>query len=205
MPNTLQETNGNGRKPGGQPNNRSGLRHGLRGGQLPKDAKYIEYRLNDFRLKLEDAVLAQRGEVTLMDAACIQTCLRWERHSALALRWLVKAGDTLDPVTRLHFSREIAKASTERDKSLAMLKLGRDQHNDVITGVGVSLPPLRVGSMDRSASGRGDGWRYWREILDTHYLMRRLGHRIFMRSGRRAVRVASRMAARTGSSARSCR
>src|SRR5262249_36101325 len=72
--------------------NRNGMRHGLAAGQLPADAKYIEYRLNDFRVRLEDAVMEARGEVTIMDAACINTCLKWERHSALALRWLVKAG-----------------------------------------------------------------------------------------------------------------
>jgi hypothetical protein len=49
--------------------------------------------------------------------------LRWERHAALAQRWLVKAGDTLKPDQRLSFSREIARASSERDKALAALKL----------------------------------------------------------------------------------
>jgi hypothetical protein len=109
--------------PRGNTNGRGNLRHGLKAGQLPKDAKYIEYRLNDFRRQLEDAVMSARGEVSLVDAACIQTCLRWERHAALAQRWLVKAGDTLKPEQRLSFSREIARASSERDKALAALNL----------------------------------------------------------------------------------
>jgi hypothetical protein len=96
----------------------------LKAGQLPKDAKYIEFRLNAFRRTLEQAVLSVRGEVNIPDAAAIQTCLRWERHACLAQRWLVKAGDTLKPEQRLTFSREIARASAERDKAIAVLQLG---------------------------------------------------------------------------------
>lgn len=114
------------RKRGGQPANRNNLRHGLRAGQLPPDAKYIELRLNAFRQKLEDAVIEVRGQVTLHDAAIIQTCLRWERHAALAQRWLAKAEpDELKPADRLTFSREIARASSERDKALVALDLDK--------------------------------------------------------------------------------
>ena len=106
--------------------NRNALRHGLKAGQLPEGAKYIELRLNAFRRQLEDSVLGCRGEITLTDAALIQTCLRWERHACLAQRWLVKAGDTLKPADRLAFSREIARASAERDKALKDLDLDRE-------------------------------------------------------------------------------
>lgn len=109
--------------PKGNKNGRGNLRHGLRAGELPKDCKYIETRLNAFRRKLEDCVLASKREVNVTDAAYIQTALRWERHAALALRWLTKAGEALKPADRLHFSREIAKASAERDKALSMLQL----------------------------------------------------------------------------------
>ncbi len=112
------------RKRGGQSNNRNALRHGLKAGKLPRDAKYIEVRLNTFRRTLEQAVLAVKSEVNLTDAASIQTCLRWERHACLAQRWLVKAGDTLKPTDRLTFSREIARASAERDKAIASRQLG---------------------------------------------------------------------------------
>lgn len=117
---------------GAPKNNRNNLRHGLKAGQLPADAKYIEIRLNTFRQKLEDAVMLVRGEVSLVDAAAIQTCLRWERHAALAQRWLVKATDDLKPTERLNFSREIARASSERDKALAALKLDRDAKQSIV-------------------------------------------------------------------------
>ena len=80
--------------------------------------------MNIFRRRLEDALLAVKGEVTMTDAANIQTCLRWERHAALAQRWLTKQYKELKPADRLLFSREIARASAERDKALAAMQLG---------------------------------------------------------------------------------
>jgi len=112
-------------------NNHNGMRHGLRAGKLPRDAKHIEWQINRLRRELEAAVMEVKGEVTLLDAASIQTAIKWERHGALALRWLRIEGDKLKPVERLQFSREIARASTERDKALAALKLG-DQRDNVL-------------------------------------------------------------------------
>ncbi len=118
---------------GGQPGNRNGrgnMRHGLRAGTLPRDARHIENRLNGFRRQLEDAVLACKGEVSIPDAACIQTALRWERHACLAQRWLTKQWEEMKPTEALAFSREISKASAERDKALKMLELNRDVLSD---------------------------------------------------------------------------
>lgn len=113
-------------KSGPPKDNRNGMRHGLKAGKLPKDAQYIEVRLNQFRRTLEDAVIACRGEVSLVDAAAIQTCLRWERHAALAQRWLRIEGDKLKPVDLLKFSEAIAKASDARDRALRALNLDRE-------------------------------------------------------------------------------
>lgn len=74
--------------------------------------------------------MAARKQVTLTDAACITTALKWERHSQLATRWLRVKGDKLSPTEQLNFSREIAKASTERDKAIKMLDLDRDASDD---------------------------------------------------------------------------
>jgi hypothetical protein len=112
--------------------NRNSIRHGLKASQLPTGCKYIEVRLNSFRRQLEDGVLAAKGAVSMVDAACIQTCMRWERHAALAQRWLVKAGDSLKPVERLKFSEAIAKASSERDRALQALKIERDAKDSII-------------------------------------------------------------------------
>jgi len=103
--------------------NRNAIRHGLKAGKLPKGCQYIEIRLNSFRRQLEDSVMAAKGEVSLLDAAAIQTCLKWERHGCLAQRWLRLKETELKPNDLLQFSREIARASTERDKALATLEL----------------------------------------------------------------------------------
>ena len=63
------------------------------------------------------------GEVGLADAAAINSAVRWERHAMLAQRWLrVDAGD-MDASTRLAYSRDVAKASSERDKCIRALGL----------------------------------------------------------------------------------
>lgn len=117
-------------KRGGQKGNRNHIRHGLNAGKLPKGCQYIENALNHFRRQVEDVVLENKGSITLQDAASIQTALKWERHGALALRWLNKQGDKLKPMESLAFSREIARASTERDKALNSLGLSRDTVKD---------------------------------------------------------------------------
>ena len=129
-------------KSGPAAGNANAMRHGLKAGKLPKDARYIEYRLNAFRRTLEQAVLSARGEVNIPDAAYIQTCLRWERHACLAQRWLVKAGDTLKPEQRLTFSREIARASAERDKAIAALNIDKE------TRLPWLVPPAQIEQAD---------------------------------------------------------
>jgi hypothetical protein len=119
------------RKPG-LDGNRNALRHGLKSGKLPAGCQYVENRLNAFRRQLEDQILALRGEITLLDAANIQTAIRWERHGCLAQLWLRMAGTKLKPMDQLNFSREIARASTERDRALERLSLVKDTTQDAI-------------------------------------------------------------------------
>jgi hypothetical protein len=103
--------------------NTNAIRHGLKAGKLPRDARYIEHQMNALRRQLEEAVMQAKGEVGLVDAASIQTAVKWERHGALCLRWLRMECNVLKPEQRLTFSREIARASAERDKAIAALNL----------------------------------------------------------------------------------
>lgn len=130
-------------KPGlsGPPrNNRSALRHGLKAGQLPADAKYIEVRLNLIRRNLEDAVLESKGKISMPDAGYIQTAIRWERHAALAQRWLTKQYRKLKPMEQLKFSNEVASASAKRDAAIEMLELG-DAQTTVIEALYAKVVP----------------------------------------------------------------
>jgi len=108
---------------------------------------HIEIQCNILRRQLEDAVIEERGQISLLDAANIQTAIRWERHSALALRWLRTQGDKLKPLEQLKFSSEIAKASTERDKALAALKLDRNKHDKIVEAL-YTRQPVAIGNAD---------------------------------------------------------
>ncbi len=64
-----------------------------------------------------------RGEVALSDASLINSAYRWERHAQLAQRWMLKDSANMSAADRLNYSREVARASTERDKCIAAMKL----------------------------------------------------------------------------------
>lgn len=113
-------------------------RHGMVLGTLPEDCDHIKRSLSRIRNALEAAVMEAKGEISIPDAASIITVLRWERHAALALRWMTKEYVMLNVDQRLTLSRDIARASSERDKALASLRLDKSQRDiwDTIT-----LPP----------------------------------------------------------------
>jgi hypothetical protein len=100
-------------------------RHGLRGSGLPKGCGHINRSTCHFRRMVEAEVLDARGEITLVDAACINTAFRAERHAQLAQRWLAKEADAMTPADRLSYSLAVVKASESRDKALAALNLPR--------------------------------------------------------------------------------
>lgn len=104
--------------------NTNAARHYLRAGKLPKKLMYVEHRINGFRRHLEEQVAkSKNGEVSLVDAAAINSACKWERHGLLAQHWLRHEAENLSPSERLKFSAEIAKASDNRDKNLRLLGL----------------------------------------------------------------------------------
>ena len=110
-------------KRGGQPDNTNGIRHGLLAGKLPAHLAYVEKRTNAFRRQVEALVIDLKGEIGVMDAAAINSVVKWERHACLALHWLRKEEATMSPTDRLKFSEAICKASDARDRALAKLRL----------------------------------------------------------------------------------
>jgi len=103
--------------------NRNAMRHGLRASMLPKGCGYIKEECDKLRVQLENAVMNARGELSILEAATIQSAIRHETHARLAARWLRNEAADLEPNERLSFSREVARASTERDKCIRELKL----------------------------------------------------------------------------------
>lgn len=79
--------------------------------------------MSEFRRKLEDVVLARFGEVDVLAAAAINTACRAESACLLLGRWLRLRADVMSDADRLNYVTAIARASAERDKALAKLRL----------------------------------------------------------------------------------
>ena len=78
--------------------NRNALRHGLRAGKLPVKCQYIEHRINALRRQLEDAVIAVRTEIGIVDAANIN---EYDGHQVLNLRARYQVTDNLEITGRI--------------------------------------------------------------------------------------------------------
>lgn len=112
--------------------NANAIRHGMKGNKLPKGCQYIENRVNNLRRQVEAALIAAKGEINIVDAAAVNSILKWERHGLLAAHWLRKEADKLNAPDRLRFSEAIAKASDNRDRNIRALGLGRDAKDSIL-------------------------------------------------------------------------
>jgi hypothetical protein len=119
----------------------------MKGGKLPRGCQHIEHQVNALRRQIEEAVLAAKGEVNVVDAAAINSILKWERHGLLAQHWLRKDTDKLSVSDRLRFSEAIAKASDNRDRNIRLLGLDRDQADSVFDAL-YSRAPRRLTNAD---------------------------------------------------------
>lgn len=129
MTSTVAEATDTQCNPGGAPvGNRNAMRHGLRTARLPQGCERIGRDLNRVRMSLEDAVVACKGNVQVNDALRINAAIEWERHRRLAGRWLNQNFDAMSHDSRLAYSRDAAKAATERNKVTE--SLGLDQSAD---------------------------------------------------------------------------
>lgn len=136
--------------------NLNAVRHGLKAGSLPKGCSYVAKITAEIRQSIERAVVEAKGEISLPDACRIQTFLRWERHALLAQRWLRMQAETMDANTVLTFSRDIAKASAERDKCLAALGIDKQQ---VSPAGGVTFDVAAVAVDEEDQDGHRDSDR----------------------------------------------
>jgi hypothetical protein len=108
---------------------RNNLTHGLRCaslGSVPTGASYVGKLMHEFRRQLEACVLKAKGEISFTDACHVNTAARWERHALLTTRWLKLHAETMTHDQRLNYSRDIGRASENRDRSISALKLDRD-------------------------------------------------------------------------------
>ena len=117
-PNTGQRSKGG--PPKGSTNAKT---HCLTIAVWPDGCEHDKRLVRTFMGSLRVAVVEAGGQLDIPTVATIQTCGRWERHARLAAKWLRNEHDKLTPDQRLSFSRDIARASAERDKCLRELKL----------------------------------------------------------------------------------
>jgi hypothetical protein len=134
----------------GRLGNDSALRHGLKGSKLPDGCKYVELRINKLRRTIEALVVEVKGSISFVDAATINSIIRWERHGMLAAHWLRKMIDKLSPADRLRFSEAMAKAGDARDKNIKMLGIDRDQADDLINSL-YARPRLLPGPKEEAS------------------------------------------------------
>jgi len=113
----------------GQPGNANAVTHGLRMplSKLPAGCHYIDMSVGELRRALENLTLEVRGTLGTYERLCVQSACRWEKHSQLCSRWLRLADGELTHGERLAYSREVARASAERDKCLE--RLGLDERD----------------------------------------------------------------------------
>lgn len=139
--------------------NANAIHHGLlTAGALPAGAGYVGVITAKLRDAIERAVIDQKGELSLHDAATAQSALRWERHSLLCQRWLRREFDSMSLDQRLAFSRDAARASAERDKCLRALGLDNDRREGLFDSLYAQVHAVEVDEADTDADeDRDDG------------------------------------------------
>src|SRR5262245_19631985 len=107
------------RRGGAPKRNKNAIRHGLMTTALPPGCTGVRKSVNKFRQAIEKIVAENLGgEISVLAAATINSASRWEQHALLANRWLRIHFAELNHDQRLAYSREVARASSERDKCL---------------------------------------------------------------------------------------
>jgi hypothetical protein len=127
-------------------------------GTMPRGWERCERVANHFRRVIEAAVMQAHGEITVVQALAINTAARLERHCQVALK-LLRDGRDLATDQRCNLSREIARASAERDKAIDRLKLDRtakDSMQDALDAYYTSAPEP-VDSTDQPGTADAPG------------------------------------------------
>ena len=143
-------------------NNTNAVTHGLRMAlaKSPAGCHYIDVAVNAMRNALEALCLEVRGTLGTFERLCIHSACRWEKHSQLASRWLRLGEGDLSAADRLAYSREAARASSERDKSLKMLGLDKRDTGDVFDAIYQTpqdAPEQPAAEAASTAGGNGNG------------------------------------------------
>jgi hypothetical protein len=100
-------------------------------GTAGRMAEHVRKHVSRLRSRLGDCVLAARGVITPVEQLAINQACRWEMVAQLALAWLRRDEDKLDPNQRLQHANSFANATTNRDKAVDRLRIGGDVKDDL--------------------------------------------------------------------------
>jgi len=139
-----------------KPDPKDHIRHGLTAGALPRGCGYVQRSIIRFRVALEQAVQDAGGKIGVLEAALIQSALRWERHALLAQRWLRREADSMTATDRLAYSKAVADASSQRDRCLDRLGLRLAKPSDPWDII-YSAPRATITTTDSQSTKEGDG------------------------------------------------
>src|SRR5580704_1541002 len=107
------------KRTGGAPDgNANALKNGLRCGKFPPGSEYLIKQVASFRKVAEAAILDARGQLGFYETSLLQTAIEHYSHGLRVRRWLRVGWNDLNLDQRLAYSREIARAFSERDKVL---------------------------------------------------------------------------------------
>lgn len=123
-------------------------------GPLPAGLENIARALAKERRIIETMVLELHGVLTPVSEMAIQTAMKWARHGALCAKWLKDGYSELTVDQRVNISREIARASGERDRVLKGL-LDKPMDDDFFDG-SVDLPTDDPAPLARSSEASSD-------------------------------------------------
>jgi hypothetical protein len=133
--------------------NTNALTHGMAAGALPPGCGHVVKATKALRTSLQNAVMAARGQVSITDAAAINTAIRFERLAMLAQRWLRLSCDTMSHDQRLAYAREVARASAERDKAIRSLKLDADADPMAALAAAFAIEPQQPAVLSADDAG----------------------------------------------------
>ena len=127
--NTAVETPATDRKPGAQPDNKNGLRHGLY--CAPSPHVYINRKTCEFRRALEGAVSKAFGKISVRNAALINTAAAATTAAMANRKRRDQAGDKLTDELWLAFERAHLACLDLRDRKIAALNLPANGTADI--------------------------------------------------------------------------
>jgi len=117
-----------------------GVHRFLRSGTIAAENTYLTRVLREFQKAVEADILERRGELSIYDAAILQSAIRHEGIAQLWIRHVRKEAKSLTTEQRLAIGREIRNATDARDKCLRELGLNKrdSQLDDLYKAIDVN-------------------------------------------------------------------